>query len=223
VGKMVEVTASDGRTLGVYRADPTGSPRGAIVLIQEIFGVNGHIRKVCDGYAADGYVCVAPAVFDRVSKDIQLGYGPDDVKVAMETRAKLNWDDVLKDVEATKDAVADVGKVGVIGYCFGGSVAWLAATRLDFACAVSYYGGNVADFADEKPKCSVICHIGAQDKAITAEKVGIIRSKRPEVEIFIYDGAPHAFNNDAREGSYHAPSAKLARERTITFLEAHIG
>lgn len=223
MGNIVKVSASDGHTLGAYRADPAGTPRGAIVLIQEIFGVNDHIRKVCDGYARDGYICVAPAVFDRVSKDIQLGYGPDDVKVAMETRGKLNWDDVLKDVDAARDEVADAGKVGVIGYCFGGSVAWLAATRLNFACAVSYYGGNVADFANEKPNCPIICHIGAQDKAITAEKVEIIRSKRPEVKIYLYDGAPHAFNNDAREGSYHAPSAKLARERTIDFLKANVG
>lgn len=222
MGKMVELTASDGHKLGAYRAEPAGQPRGAVVIIQEIFGVNGHIRKVADGYAADGYVAIAPALFDRVAKDIQLGYGPEDQEKGKTTRAQLKWDQVLADVQAAHDAVKDVGKVGIVGFCFGGSVAWLGATRLTFAAAVAYYGGNVADFAEEKPKCPTICHNGTADKGIPMDKVEKIKAARPEIPVYLYEGAGHGFNCDER-GSWHAPSAKLARERTIAFLRQHLG
>ncbi len=222
MGKTVSLTSKDGHKLDAYRADPTGKPKGALVVIQEIFGVNRHMRSVCDGYAKDGYLCIAPALFDRVAKGIELGYGPDDMPKARDTRGALKWDDVLADVAAAQDAVKGNGKTGILGYCYGGSVAWLGATRMNFACAVSYYGGNVAEFANEKPKCPVICHIGSEDGSINAEKVAIIKKAQPDVPVYIYQGAGHGFNCDER-GSWNEAAAKLARGRALEFLAKHIG
>lgn len=222
MGKMIELTAADGHKLGAYVAEPAGKPKGGIVLIQEIFGVNQHIRKVADGYAADGYKVVAPALFDRVGKDIQLGYGPEDQEKGRNTRAGLKWDDVLADVTAAQAAVKDAGKTAIVGYCFGGSVAWLAATRLNFDASVAYYGGNVADFAGEKPKCPVILHNGTEDKGIPMDKVEKIKAAQPDLPVYLYEGAGHGFNCDER-GSWHEGSAKLARQRTLEFLAKHVG
>jgi carboxymethylenebutenolidase len=223
MGKMVQLTASDGHKLGAYRADPSGKPRGAIVVIQEIFGVNHHVKAVADGYAKDGYVAIAPALFDRVSPGIEIGYTPEDQEKGRNTRQKLTWEPVLADVQAARDAVADVGKVGIVGYCFGGTVAWLAATRLNgFAASVAYYGGNVADFAGEKPKVPVMFHFGAEDKAITPDKVQKVKEGQPDAPLFVYEKAGHGFNCDER-GSYNEPAAKQARERTLEFFRKHIG
>jgi carboxymethylenebutenolidase len=221
MGQTVKLTAADGFELDAYRADPAGTPKGAVVIIQEIFGVNKHIKEVCDGYAADGYVAIAPALFDRVQKGMELGYDPESQETGKSTRGQLNWDDSLADAQAAADAVRDAGKVAIIGYCFGGSVAWLAATRGNFDASVSYYGGNAADFADEKPKCPIICHIGTEDRGIGPEKVEKIKSAQPDVPVYMYEGAGHGFNCDHR-GSYHEESAKLARQRTLDFLAEHI-
>jgi carboxymethylenebutenolidase len=222
MGKTVSLTAKDGHKLDAYVAEPAGKPKGGLVIIQEIFGVNSHMKKVTDGYAKDGYLCIAPALFDRVGKGIELGYAGADMDKAKETRAKLTWEDVLADTAAAQDHIKGAGTIGIIGYCYGGSVAWLGATRMNFACAVSYYGGNVADFANEKPKCPVICHIGSEDGGINADKVAIIKKAQPDVPVYIYQGAGHGFNCDER-GSWNAEAAKLARERTIDFLKKHIG
>ena len=222
MGKTIQLTAGDGHGLDAYQADPDGAPKGAIVIIQEIFGVNSHIRSVCDGYAADGYVAIAPALFDRVERGIELGYVEPDMSRGRETRGKLSWDGALADVSAAADAVEAVGKVAVVGYCYGGSVAWLAATRLDFAAVVSYYGGNVAEFAEEQPKCPVILHIGDQDKAIDAGKIETIKNAQPDIPLYIYEGAGHGFNCEQR-GSYDEEATKVARGRTLAFLAEHIG
>lgn len=221
MGQKVTLTSANGFELDAYRADPEGTPKGAVVIIQEIFGVNSHIREVCDGYAADGYVAIAPALFDRVGKGMELGYDPASQETGKSTRGQLNWDDSLADTQAAAEAVRNSGKVAVIGYCFGGSIAWLAATRGDFDAAVSYYGGNAADFADEKPKCPIICHIGTEDRGIGPEKVEKIKSARPEVPVYLYQGAGHGFNCDQR-GSFHEEAAKTARQRTLDFLAEHI-
>ncbi len=221
MGQNVTLTSANGFELDAYRADPDGAPKGAVVIIQEIFGVNSHIREVCDGYAADGYVAIAPALFDRVGKGMELGYDPESQETGKSTRGQLNWDDSLADTQAAAEAVRDAGKVAIIGYCFGGSIAWLAATRGDFDAAVSYYGGNAADFADEKPKCPIICHIGTEDRGIGPEKVEKIKSARPEVPVYLYQGAGHGFNCDQR-GSFHEEAAKTARQRTLDFLAEHI-
>ena len=221
MGQNVTLTSANGFELDAYRADPEGTPKGAVVIIQEIFGVNSHIREVCDGYAADGYVAIAPALFDRVGMGMELGYDPASQETGKSTRGQLNWDDSLADTQAAAEAVRNSGKVAVIGYCFGGSIAWLAATRGDFDAAVSYYGGNAADFADEKPKCPIICHIGTEDRGIGSEKVEKIKSARPEVPVYLYQGAGHGFNCDQR-GSFHEEAAKTARQRTLDFLAEHI-
>jgi carboxymethylenebutenolidase len=222
MGNTIRLTAGDGHELDAYQADPDGAPRGAIVIIQEIFGVNSHIRSVCDGYAADGYVAIAPALFDRVERGIELGYVEPDMSRGRETRGHLSWDGALADVKAAADAVASVGKVAVVGYCYGGSVAWLAATRLDFAAVVSYYGGNVAEFAGEQANCPVIMHIGDQDKSIDAARIETIKNAQPDIPVYIYEGAGHGFNCEQR-GSYDEEATKVARGRTLEFLAEHIG
>jgi carboxymethylenebutenolidase len=219
---MVQGTAADGHGLGIYRADPAGAPRGAVVIAQEIFGVNSHIRAVCDDYARQGYVTVAPALFDRVERDVQLGYQPDDITRGRAVRERVSLDDALADVEAAAKEVAGAGRIGIVGYCWGGTVAWVAATRSrTFAAAVGYYGGGVADLASERPNCPVQLHFGEQDHAIPLESVQKVRAAHPDLPVYLYP-AGHGFNCDQR-ASYHAESARLARERTLAFLRQHVG
>jgi carboxymethylenebutenolidase len=222
LGKTVEGTAADGHRLSMYRADPAGEPRGALVIAQEIFGVNSHIRAVCDDFAGQGYVAIAPALFDRVERGVELGYGPDDITRGRAIREGVSLEDALADVEAAAKEVASVGRTGVIGYCWGGTVAWVAATRSrTFAAAVSYYGGGVPDLADERPNCPVQLHFGEQDHAIPLAGVEQLKATHPELPVYIYP-AGHGFNCDQR-ASYHADSARLARERTLAFLRQHLG
>jgi carboxymethylenebutenolidase len=222
MGKFVELTAADGARITAWRAEPAGTARGAIVIAQEIFGVNGHIRDVCDGYAADGYLAIAPALFDRYAPKVDLGYTPDDIAKGRELKAKAGIDNALADVAAARDAVASTGKVAVIGYCWGGYVAWMAASRLaGFACAVPYYGGGILDAQGERPRCPVIAHFGELDKGIPIAGVREFAAKHPEVQVFTY-AADHGFNCD-RRGSYNPAAAKLARERTIDFLHRNVG
>ena len=222
MGKLVELKAADGARISAWRADPAGTSRGAIVIAQEIFGVNGHIRSVCDGYAADGYVAIAPALFDRYAPNVDLGYTPEDIAKGRELKAKAGIDHALADVAAARDAVAGAGKVAVIGYCWGGYVAWMAAARVPgFACAVSYYGGGILEAQVERPRCPVMAHFGELDKGIPVAGVREFAARHPEVQVFIY-AADHGFNCDQR-GAYDAPAAKLARERTLDFLHRNVG
>src|SRR5262245_59582459 len=223
MGQNVTLQAEDGHRFGGYRADPTGQPRGGIVIIQEIFGVNSHIRGVCDGYAADGYVALAPALFDRVEPDIQLGYEQEDIVRGREIRGKIGWDTMMIDVRAAVQALQkDKHKIGVVGYCMGGSVAWLSATRIDgISAAVGYYGGAVADFASERPRCPVLLHFGETDASIPKEHWDKIKAAQPKVPMHLYP-AGHGFNCEQR-ASYHEPSARLARQRTIEFLRQNLG
>ncbi len=216
------LTAADGHVLSAYRADPTGMPKGGLVVVQEIFGVNDHIRSVVDGFAKDGYVAIAPALFDRVSRGVELGYGESDIAEGRQIRGKVTNEQALLDIAAARDAIAGVGKIGIVGYCWGGLVAWLAATGLDgFAAAVSYYGGGIGNHADAVPRCPVMMHFGEKDHAIPLSEVDKIRAaQKDRVEIHIYP-AGHGFNCDQR-GSYHAESAKLARERTLAFFAWHL-
>jgi carboxymethylenebutenolidase len=223
MGQNVMLKAEDGHQLGGYRAQPAGKPRGGVVIVQEIFGVNGHIRRVCDGYAADGYVALAPALFDRVEPNIQMGYQPEDITRGREIRGKLGWDTMVMDLKSAVNALkADQLPVSVVGYCMGGSMAWLAATRLGgLAAAVGYYGGAVADFASEPPRCPVLLHFGETDTSIPKEHWDRIRAAQPAVPLHIYP-AGHGFNCDER-ASYHEASAQLARQRTLEFLRQHMG
>ena len=222
MGKMIELTASDGQKLAAYRADPAGKPRGGIVVIQEIFGVNSHIKQVADGFAADGYVAIAPAMFDRVQKNVDLGYTPDDIAKGREIRGKITNDMAVKDAEAGVKAALSAGKVGIVGYCWGGLVAWLAAAKVPgLSAAVPYYGGGILDNADLKAKVPLMGHFGDKDQHIPVEGVKKLAEKHKEHQIFIY-AADHGFNCDHR-GSYNAPAAKQARSRTLEFFRKHVG
>ncbi|HYN13974.1 MAG TPA: dienelactone hydrolase family protein [Burkholderiales bacterium] len=222
MGRMIELTASDGHKLAAYRADPAGKPRGAIVVIQEIFGVNSHIKAVADGYAGDGYVAIAPALFDRVQRNVDLGYSPEDIAKGREIRGLVSNDMAMKDTEAAVRAAADAGKVGIVGYCWGGLVTWLAAAKvIGLACAVPYYGGGILDNAELQPKVPLMGHFGDKDQHIPVDGVRKLAAKHPKHQIFIY-AADHGFNCNQR-GSYNAPAAKQARTRSLEFFRKHVG
>jgi len=222
MGTMIELSAGDGFRLAAYRADPAGSPRGGLVVVQEIFGVNSHIRDVCDGYAADGYRAIAPALFDRIEKGVELGYTAADIARGREYKAKATADAALLDVDAARGAVAAAGKVGIVGYCWGGFITWLAACRLKgFAGASSYYGGGILDAVGEQPRCPVIAHFGERDHVIPVAGVRAFAEAHPDVAVHIY-AADHGFNCDQR-GSYDPAAATLARQRTLDFLRQHVG
>ena len=221
MGTYLNLQAEDGHEFSCYEAKPSGEAKGRIIVIQEIFGVNKHIRGVCDGFAADGYHAAAPAIFDRAQRGVEIGYGEDDMKKGSGIRSNLDIDDVIKDVAAVNTHLGGNGEVGIVGYCFGGLITWLAASQLGMACASSYYGGTIGEHADKKPTCPTICHFGDQDHAIPMEQVDKVRSANPEVEVHVYAGAGHGFNCDAR-ASYSAESAKLARERTLALFAANL-
>ena len=222
MGQDVTLTASDKFELGAYRAAPAGTPKGAVVVIQEIFGVNHHIRTVCDRFAEQGYVAIAPAIFDRIERNFQSGYSPEEIAIARKFVAALDWPAMLRDTQAAIDATKDVGPVGIIGFCLGGSVAYAAATKLSgLSAAIGYYGGAVVKFADDKPTVPTQLHFGEKDHGIPLSDVEIIRAKRPEVEVFVYDGAQHGFGCDER-ASYDKPSAELARQRSLAFFAKHL-
>lgn len=222
MGQHLTLTAADNHQLGAYRADPAAAPKGAVVVLQEIFGVNSHIRSVCDRFAREGYTAIAPALFDRTERDFQSGYSPDEVTNARKFIANPDWDAMLRDTQAAIDAVKAVGPLAVVGFCMGGSLAFLAATRLGgLSASVCYYGGKIAAFADETPRCPTQMHFGEVDGGIPLTDVEIIRQKRPDCEIYIYEGAGHGFHCDER-ASYHAASADVAWGRTQAFLARNL-
>ncbi len=222
MGTNVELTASDGFRLQAYKAAPDGAPRGAVVVVQEIFGVNSHIRSVCDGYAADRYLAIAPAVFDRIKPGIELGYTEADIAEGRRLKGLSPIETALLDVAAARDAVSQAGKVGIVGYCWGGYVTWMASSRLPgFACAAPYYGGGMIEAIGEQPRCPVMMHFGDKDAVLPVEGIEKLRAAHPKQQVFLYD-AGHGFNCDQR-GSYNAAAAKLARQRTLDFFREHIG
>lgn len=220
----IELTASDGHTLGAYLAEPEGAPRGGVVVIQEIFGVNGHIRSICDRLAAEGYTACAPALFDRTERGFESGYSPDEITHARTFIADADWDAFVRDTDAARAAIADAGKVGVVGFCMGGSVAFLAATRLDGVSAASaFYGGKINAYAEEVPKCAVQMHYGSEDAGIPMDNVEGVRAQRGgDCEIYVYEGAGHGFHCDER-GSFDAEASKQAWARTLELFKANIG
>ena len=222
MGKDIKLTASDNFQFGGYRAEPATSPKAAVVVIQEIFGVNHHIRAVCDRLAGEGYVAIAPSIFDRVEPDFTSGYSPDEVAVARKFVANPDWAAMLRDTKAAIDAVQNVGPVGIIGFCLGGSIAYAAATKLSgLSAAVGYYGGAIARFADDKPEVPTQLHFGEKDAGIPLGDVETIRTKRPEVEIHVYPGAQHGFHCDER-ASYDKTSADIAWPRSLGFFAKHL-
>lgn len=224
MGTTIQITALDGNTFNAYQADPQGSPKGAVVVVQEIFGVNGHIRSVADGYAERGYVAIAPALFDRVQAEVELGYDESGIdigrKIAFED---VTMDQVMVDVEAACDAVSTAGKTGIVGYCWGGSICYVAAARLSdkISAASGYYGGQIMPHIEEEPKAPLMLHFGAQDAGIPLENVHAIAQRWPDIDVHIYEEAGHGFNCDAR-GSYDASSAAVALERTLDHFAQHV-
>jgi carboxymethylenebutenolidase len=217
-----ELTASDHHTCAAYRAEPAGTPRGGIVVIQEIFGVNHHIRAVTDAFARDGYLAIAPAMFDRVRRGVELDYTPEGIAEGRELRAAIPLEAAMADVAAAVAAVSVAGRVGIVGYCWGGYVTWMASAHVDgLACAVPYYGGGILENAEIEPRCPVMAHFGERDKMIPADGVRQLAARHPTHEVHLYD-ADHGFHCDER-GSYDAAAARLAGERTLAFLRRHVG
>ena len=216
------LTAADGHRFDAYIAVPAAKPRGALVVVQEIFGVNSHVRSVTDGFAADGYLAIAPALFDRVERGVDLGYGDADIQRGFALKTATGNDRPLLDIAAAMAHVGGAGKVGVIGYCWGGLLSWLAACSLDgLAAGVAYYGGGIPSHASREPRCPVLAHFGDRDSHIPLDTVEAFRTAQPGVTVLLYP-AQHGFNCDQR-ASYDAASASLARERTLAFLRQHIG
>jgi carboxymethylenebutenolidase len=222
MSKVVKLQANDGHELDAYVAQPEGQPRAGLVVVQEIFGVNQHIRSVADRFAREGFYAVAPALFDRVERNVDWGYDGESRKKGMAIVQKIGIDNSLKDVDAALQyAGKETGKpAGVVGYCYGGTLAWLSATRLAPAAVVGYYGGNIASFAQENPRVSVMLHFGKRDDHIPAAEVAKVQAAHPEVEIYWYE-AGHGFNCDMR-GSYDEKASKEAMARTLAFLTKHL-
>jgi carboxymethylenebutenolidase len=223
MGEMVTIRAVDGHQLNAYVARPADEPIAGLVVIQEIFGVNPHIRSVTDGYAKDGFLAVAPALFDRVERGVELSYEGEDAEKGRALMQKMDIVESLADVDAALAfAAKETGrKAGVIGYCLGGLLAWLSATRLHPTATVGYYAGRIGNYATETPNVPVQLHFGKLDTHIPAEQVGAVHAAHPEVEIYWYEGAGHGFNCDMR-ASYNPQAAALARGRALAFLKEHL-
>lgn len=221
MGESIMLTASDGFVLTAYRADPPGPPRGGLVVLQEIFGVNPHIRSVADGYAAQGYCVIAPALFDRGRQGVELAYDQPGMAEGGGLARSIKPADTLKDVAAAVDALQTAGRVGIVGYCWGGTLAFAAALDLPVSAAVGYYGGGIAGMLDRTPAVPTMLHFGEQDNHIPMSDVEKIKAAEPAVQVFTYS-AGHGFNCDAR-GSYDKPSAELALSRSLPFLREHVG
>lgn len=227
MGTFIDLKAADGFTFPAYVAQPAGPAKGAVVVLQEIFGVNSHIRQVADGYAAAGYLAVAPSTFHRVKPNVEMGYTEADMNAgfALKTAVEaLPAPGVLQDIQAAIRHGAQAGKVGIVGYCWGGLLSWRSACTLEgLSAAVTYYGGGMTtpDESARHPKVPVLSHFGDQDHWIPLDSVEAFRKSHPEVEVHVYH-ANHGFNCDQR-GSHDAPSAQLARERSLAFFAKHLG
>ena len=222
MGERIRLRAADGHELGAYRSEPSGKPRGGIIVLQEIFGVNSHIRDVADRFAAEGYLALAPALYDRSSvKDVEMGYTKEDIARGRALREEFSWEDSVKDVEAAMNALRGDGlRVGTVGYCWGGSISFLAAVRLPLDAAVVYYGGQILPYVNEKERCPLLMHFGKRDASIPASVVEAIQKSHPGATVHWYD-ADHGFNCDHR-AQYDEASARLARERTLAFFAANL-
>jgi carboxymethylenebutenolidase len=217
MGEKITLTCKDGQKIGAYLARPAGPAKGAIVVLQEIFGANQHIRKTADLYAAEGYLAIAPALFDRVEPGLELGYTGDDPKKGIETRGKTELPKTLLDIEASVEAVKAAGKVGVVGYCWGGTLAYATAVNLPgVAAAVGYYGGGIAAMSDKKPQIPIMLHFGEKDHSISMADVEKVKANQPQIPVFVYP-AGHGFNCDER-ASFDKENADLARSRTLAFF-----
>lgn len=219
---MIELTASDGHRFSAYQADPTAPPKGAVIVLQEIFGVDPHIKKIVDRFAEQGYLAIAPALFDRAQSDVALGYDETAIGSGLEFVRQVGVDGPLADIQAAVDAAKTAGKVAVVGYCWGGYLAYLAANRVNgLACAVGYYGTGIVDEYLEKRKIPTLLHFGESDPLIPLDAAEQFRAYRPDVSAFSYPAAGHGFNCETRD-SYSEQAADQALERTLAWVSQHV-
>jgi len=221
MGEFTTIMARDGHELRAWLTAPPGKARGAIVVVQEIFGVNSHIRSVADGYAAEGYVAIAPSLFDRVRKGIELSYTQSEVQEGFGYVQQLKLEQTLLDLSASIAVVRHAGRVGMVGYCWGGKLSYVSACDLPLSCAVAYYGGSITSCLDKTPKCPTMYHFGELDTHIPMSDVDKIKAADPRGIFHVYPGAGHGFNCDQR-ASYSPQAAALARERTLAFFDEHL-
>ncbi len=223
MGQWIRLKASDGFEFGAWRAEPQGKPRGALVVVQEIFGVNAHIRWVADGFAADGYLAIAPAIFDRGEPNFDAEVNPDTMARGMALAGKIPREAMMLDIAAAVEAAKVGGKVGVVGYCLGGTLTWLASANLEgVAAAVGYYGGGILGLNTLKPRAPTMLHFGEKDGHIPVDGVRALAAAHPDVPVHTYPTGGHAFNRFGN-AAYDAPSATLARSRTLEFFNAKLG
>jgi carboxymethylenebutenolidase len=226
MNEQLELNAADGHRLAAYVATPASTARGGLVVVQEIFGVNSHIRAVADGFAADGYLAIAPALFDRVERGVEIGYTPEDIQRGRALKEACTADKAMLDIRCAvaslQSRLAPTARIGIVGYCWGGLLTWIAACEVDaLAASVPYYGGGMPDHAARVPRCPVLAHFGENDALIPLAGVEALRRAHPGITVQMYP-AGHGFNCDQR-GSYDAASATLARRRTLAFLREHVG
>jgi carboxymethylenebutenolidase len=221
LSEFTTLMARDGHEFSAWLAAPPGRPRGAVLVLQEIFGVNAHIRAVTDSYAAEGYVAIAPAVFDRVRRGVELGYTPDTMKEGFGYVQSLQPEKTLLDLAASIAVVRHAGRVGVVGFCWGGKMAYVSGCELPVACGVAYYGGRIVQELGRTPKCPMLYHFGANDAHIPPSDIEQIRAVDTRGIFHVYPGADHGFNCDMR-ASFNAEAAQLARARTLAFLAQHL-
>jgi carboxymethylenebutenolidase len=223
MGTLIQLTARDGHVLDAYLARPVSTPRGGIVIAQEMYGVTSYLRDTCDVYAAAGYLTVAPALYDRRQRNLVLEYNQENHDRAQTIYKNWNWDHALDDLDAGKNLVLEAGKVAIVGFCWGGTLAWLAACRRNYAAAVAYYGSMMPDFADETARCPVVAHIGSKDTTMPQSRIDLFRQSQPSIPIHIYAGAQHGFDNPSRLDRFHSQACRLAGERTLDFLAQQVG
>lgn len=218
---MIELAATDGHKFSAYRTEPKDAPKGAVIVLQEIFGVNAHIRKIADSFAEKGYVAIAPSLFDRVKTDVALGYDEAAVAEGLQLMNQTALEGPLADIQATADAVKSAGKVAIVGYCWGGHLAYLAANRVNgLACAIGYYGGGIVEDYREKRKVPTLLHFGENDALIPIGEVAVFRTQRPDVSAYAYP-AEHGFNCDERD-SYNEEAAQKALARTLSWISQYV-
>ena len=220
MSEFMHALAKDGHIADVYVAKPESQAIATVVILQEIFGITDHIKDVCQQYAAHGYLVIAPALYDRIRKNIVLDYSS--FAEGVDYKMQLNDEQTLMDIEAAIALVENTSKVAVVGFCFGGALSYLASTRLNLSCAISYYGGGIAEkYINQKPLCPIMYHFGALDSAIPLSEVAVIKSSYPEGVFHIYEDAGHGFNCNFRK-DYHEESAKIASTRSLDFLKLHL-
>lgn len=221
MGEVIRLRAEDGHEFDAYRAGPTDYWRGGILVVQEVFGVNAHIRTLCDRLAEHGYTAMAPALFDRVRTGVDLGYDDAGINEGRALVGALGWENPIRDLRAAATALRPDNRVGIVGYCWGGTIAFLAACRLPLAAAVAYYGRQIIDFLGEAPTCPMMMHFGAEDPLIPLATVDTLKRAYPLIPVHVYEGAGHGFNCE-RRADFRPAAAELAQQRTLAFFAEHL-